>query len=330
MNKHRIVDLLWGGLVLASAYFFSREMGGKTTTLLSGYLLSMAVVSPVFLALWWLDRLPPLSARVWLRSLGFGLFVVPVVASMSHLVVEYLVGEQVNDSVLFEPGSGATFGDLAGSLLSAPLVEESLKGLLPFTYLCLSVSSRGLEPRHAGPWPAILIGLVVTLGFGSAENTTHFVGDAAAWQTRISYSYLHAFFSIPVLLAIGFSALLPTLTGRLALSGFGWFVSIIFHAAWNFEVRFDHPAWSPFPWVRHSSLVAPLAVFLCIFLVYWFERRTFNRIGVGPASLGQPPRRALPQLLAETRREFLSSPLIESPVGNPTLAPSQARPRSIA
>lgn len=306
--KLRISDWLWGLVFLLSAYDLLRTGDRWALELALGMAVSLATMLPMGFALWWLDRLPPLPARTWWRALGLGLLTIPVVASFAHVYVEVTVGDQAATSDLIDQETAGTFGDLAGSLLSAPILEETLKGLLPFYLLAASVDHLGLKQRRVGPWPALLVGLLVAFAFSCTENATHFARNPAEWQDRLLFPYLHGAFSLPMLLAIGFAVLLPSLSSRMALVLAGWSLSVALHAMWNTEIRFNHPDWSLWPWIRHMAVLSPFICTLAIGFVYAWEARSLRRLGGDPGSLKCPPRTVGDDSLAVARDEMLSRP----------------------
>lgn len=307
--KLRISDGLWGLAFLFAAYLMWGEADRDALQNAMGMALSLGTVMPALIALWWLDRLPPTPVRTWWRSLGFGLFIISIVATYVHLYVGVTVTETAVESEAFAPDTAENLGDLAGTLLSAPIFEESFKGLLPFLMLLASVDHSGLKRHEVGPWPALLTGLLVCLGFGSAENATHFVRNFADWQGRLFFAYLHAAFSLPMLLAIGFAALLPTLSSRIALSLGGWLVSVALHGLWNADVLFEGTQWSLGPWIRHAPTFSPALCGLCVGFVYWWERRALHRSGVDLRPLSKPPRSGETSTILAAREQILSRPL---------------------
>lgn len=308
--KSRFRDWLWGLAFLFAAYLMWGEADRKALDHAMGLALSLGAASPGLVALWWLDRLPPTPGKIWWMSLGFGIFIIPIVATYIHLYVGLTITEKAVESEAFGPGTADNLGSLARSLLSAPIFEESFKGLFPLLMLLTSVDHTGLKRREVGPWPALLSGLLVSLAFGSVENAGHFARDFADWQGRLWFAYLHAAFSMPMLLAIGFAALLPTLSSRIALSLGGWAASVVLHSLWNGNVLFENWGWSPGAWFRHAPVFSPVVCVVCIGFVYWWEVRAIRRCGVDPRPLSKPPRSGEISEILAAREEILSRPLV--------------------
>ncbi len=306
--KPRFSDLIWGLALLGSAFLMWGELDRHALNHALGLALSLVMVAPALLALWWLDRLPPTSARTWWRSLGFGIFIISILATYIHLYVGVTVTEKAVESEMFDAGKAQNLGDLAGSILSAPIFEETFKGLLPFLMLLTSVDHAGLKRRDVGPWPAVLSGFLVSLGFGSVENATHFARDFSDWQGRLFFPYLHAAFTLPMLLAIGFAALLPSLSSRMALSLGGWIVSVALHAWWNVDVSFQNLDWG-YGGIRHAAPLSPLICVLGVGFAYAWELRALRCEGALPPPLSRPPRSGETASTLAAREQVLSRPL---------------------
>jgi RsiW-degrading membrane proteinase PrsW (M82 family) len=274
-------------------------------------LFLLPILPPLFM-LWWLDRLPPMAGRYWVRAVGWGLLVAPVIASRMHLVSQVVVEGRLEDSGAFDAGAGATLGELASTILSAPLWEETIKALLPLIFLFRSASGKPGTANLAGPWPALLFGSLVTLFFGSIENATHYARDSAGWGDRLVFAYLHLFFALPVLLAIGYAAFLSTLSRRLALLAVGFSLSIVFHGLWNWEARLGS-VHSIAPWIEHAVILSPFVVIATWILVYLDEARRLQREGMLPTPLSRPFRRSTAATVAASREKRIRRALDEDP-----------------
>ncbi len=275
-----------------------------------GLATSMLPLLPGIALLWWLDRLPPLGGRVWTRSLGWGLLIVPLIASNTHLMVHVVIAGFLERNLPFSPGDSETFGGLAGSMLSAPVMEESLKAALPLWYLCR---------RHAlsGPWPALLVGSLTALGFGCLENTTHFATESMfgpLFASKFLFPYMHVFYSLPLFLAIGYAVYLPTLSRRLALVAVGWFASLLLHGLWNWEVIFGGSDLSVVPWYPHLAVVAPFLFIATILFVFLSETRALARSDIKVPGPLNRFRGCDVNVVLENRRERFEKVFAVSPV----------------
>ncbi|MEZ5433008.1 MAG: PrsW family glutamic-type intramembrane protease [Verrucomicrobiales bacterium] len=144
MNK-QITQWLWCSFYLISALELWSGHGLNAGAFGKGLMMALLPLLPGLALLVWLDRLPPIGAWGWAQAFGWGSLVIPFVASFTHVMVRVVVEDKVSNSGLFGPGDDAALGSLAGSVLSAPMVEEALKGLLPFLLLW------GRRPI-LGPW----------------------------------------------------------------------------------------------------------------------------------------------------------------------------------
>jgi len=275
----------WWTLFLLAALWQGIGYDAFSLRFLQALLLASIPLLPAFALLWWLDRLPPIGARTWFLALGWGMVLIPPVASNFHAFVAVKVAIFLEGTGTFNSEEGQNFGALAGSVLSAPLVEESLKAFVPLWLLC----------RHrdlSGPWPALLTGCLVALGFGCLETTT-VIGRAGAnpvspdaggmialLTARGHFPYLHIVFSLPLLLAIGLAVFLPTLSRRLALVFAGWTGSVVLHGLWNWEVYFGNTQLSLAPWYKHAPEASPAIFLATVLLVFHLESKPLARSGV--------------------------------------------------
>jgi RsiW-degrading membrane proteinase PrsW (M82 family) len=311
----------WWVLFALAGWVVWTGAGRYSGQLLVGLGLFFLAILPALLLLWWLDRLPPLAAKYWVRAVGWGLLVAPVVASRLHLYSQVVVEGELADSGAFDAGSGATLGELAGTILSAPLWEETFKALLPLIFLFRSASGKPGTANLAGPWPALLFGSLVTLFFGTMENSTHYARTSDGWGDRFLFAYLHLLFVLPALLAIGYAAFLPTLSRRLALIAVGFFFSIVLHGLWNWEARLGsiRPV---APWIEHAVILSPFVIIATWILVYLDEARRLQREGMPPTPLSRPFRRSTAATVAASREKLIRRALDEDPhlATSPSLA----------
>jgi RsiW-degrading membrane proteinase PrsW (M82 family) len=274
----------WWCLFLIAAVILFRGYGGVAGGLWLGLLYAAAPMIPALAFLAWLDRLAPLGTRIWVRAIGWGMLVVTLVAGNTHVFVKIWVERLILGSGLFEPGQDVALGSIASSVLSAPMAEEAMKGL--FLVLLLWSRARPIQ----GPWHGILAGSLVALSFGFMENgvnTARTLRQPNApgfmemiWQTRSVFPFLHAFFSLPMSLAIGVAALMPTVSRRVAAVFVGWLISSGLHGLWNWEVLLGKSDFSVVPWFRHAAIVSPPLIVLFLWAAHVLESRSLERYGV--------------------------------------------------
>jgi len=307
-------EWLWWVIFVLAGWVIWRDAGRHSGELRKGLGFSLLPLLPALLMLWWMDRLPPLAARYWIRAVGWGLLVGPVVASKMHLVAMVVVGDKIAESGEFDPSLESTFAELASSLLSAPVWEESLKAILPVMFLVRSSSGRGGATALAGPWPALLFGSLVALSFGFIENATHYARNVSDWEGRRLFAYLHVLFALPLLLAVGYAAFLPTLSRRLALILLGWILSVALHGLWNWEARLGATSYSVAPWIKQAVILSP---FICVAVwvaVYLDDSRRLRREGMGPIPLARPFPTSRSESVAASREQMLRHALEEDPL----------------
>lgn len=276
----------WWCLFLFVAVVLFRGYGGWSGGLWLGLLYAALPMVPALALMAWLDRLEPLGARIWVRAAGWGMLIVTFVAGYMHVFVKIWVERLVLGSGLFDPGQDVALGSIASSVLSAPLAEEALKGLFP----ALLLLSRARPIK--GPWQGILAGSLAALAFGFMENGVNYAKTLRqanapgyvdmVWQTRSIFPLLHVLFTLPMALAVGTAALMPTISRRLAVIVIGWLISGGLHGLWNWEALLGKTDFSVAPWFRHAAIVSPALILLVLGAAYWLESRSLGRHGAPP------------------------------------------------
>lgn len=139
----------------------------------------------------------------------------------------------ITPTLLFGPGAG----ELAGAVVFAPLVEESLKALALVGIL--------VYHRHEldSPLDGIIYGATVGLGFAMVENFLYFVGAYAeagpsAWGTSVLlrsviFGLNHALFTSATGLGIALARLAPQRERQAAIAVGGWAAAVALHAVHN-------------------------------------------------------------------------------------------------
>lgn len=255
-------------------------LGGREANLPGALLFSVPVVIPGFLFLLWLDRLPPFGLNGWVRGLAWGILIAAFLSRKIHLLVTYIITQRSAAGGWATVEEGFSLAGSATSLLSAPIVEELLKGFFPL--LLLWSRTRPVF----GPWQGLFAGTLSALAFGLMENATYLVldmpfaeGAAVPLTARWLHPYLHVLFTVPFALAIGFSGLLPTLSQRVAIIFTGYLLSVGTHACWNWDVLYGKEGGSIFSLIRHGLSFTPFFVAVILWGGYVLESRSLRSYG---------------------------------------------------
>lgn len=195
-----------------------------------GALCALLPVGPVVAVFLWIDRWEPEPPRMLLAAFGWGAGVAALVAivlnSGAVLAVEALLGRGQ--------------GDVVGSVISAPLVEEFVKG----AFLV------GLVVRRRREFDGVVDGIVyagiTAAGFAFTENILYFgrafleVGSvpAAAVATTFVFRgllspFAHPLFTAMIGIGTGVAASIRSRgLGALAILA-GYALAVVLHALWN-------------------------------------------------------------------------------------------------
>lgn len=232
------------GLLLALVTVF--ELGPGMA--LVGVLVAFTP-APVYLALWlWLDRYDPEPAWVLAACLAWGggaaTFVASLVNSAFGAVVLHLTSNQ-------------GLSDLLGASLSAPVVEEAMKGV---AVLALYVV---LRQEFDGVLDGIVYAGVVALGFATVENVLYY-GRVAGQEglpglvlvfglRGVLSPFTHAVFTSMTGIGVGFARLSHSAGLKVAAPLFGYACAVFLHFLWNTLAAFS----------------GNLLGFLVLYLVVW-------------------------------------------------------------
>lgn len=198
--------ILWGGLLTIPLVIFA------IATDPAAFGLSLVPILIVAPALMWLDRVEPEPRSSRLHAFLWGATISIVVAGTINSIVAVSVSEA------------------AAAVVSAPLVEESMKGL------AVLYAVRRLEVD------GVIDGLVYAgwagLGFAVVENMEYFLvasEEGVLAQTFVARALLtpfaHPLFTAWIGLAVG----LAVARGRRVFPSaiWGWMIAVALHAAWN-------------------------------------------------------------------------------------------------
>lgn len=195
-----------------------------------GALCALLPVGPVVAVFLWIDRWEPEPPRMLLAAFGWGAGVAALVAivlnSGAVLAVEALLGRGQ--------------GDVVGSVISAPLVEEFVKG----AFLV------GLVVRRRREFDGVVDGIVyagiTAAGFAFTENILYFgrafleVGSVPAAAVATTFvlrgllsPFAHPLFTAMIGIGTGVAASIRSRgLGALAILA-GYALAVVLHALWN-------------------------------------------------------------------------------------------------
>ncbi|MEE9187638.1 MAG: PrsW family intramembrane metalloprotease [Bacteroidota bacterium] len=198
-------------------------------------LLSLVVAVSTMVAylaiIWWMDRYDrePIGLLLWNFLWGaLGAIVLAVI---------YSVIVQAGVDALFR---GVITREIAGAIITAPVVEETMKGLFLFY--------TALDRRFDNVTDGAVYGAAIGLGFGMTENFFYFL-DAGSVDEWIVLVFVRTFFSAVMHgmatatfgAFVGFGKFQPTGTkGALVLTGL--FIAITIHFIWNASLSFGSTA----------------------------------------------------------------------------------------
>lgn len=242
-----------------------------------------------------MDRWHLLDADHWVAGLAWGGGVVAMSAAWLNGLTELALNDWAVGQLTYTPDQASGFGDLVGSVVSAPIVEETGKGLLGILGLW------SLRRPLRSPFQAALLGCVVALAFGSMENAPIFAaqfpsGGTWTWSEwlvspRHPLPMLHALFTLPMACLIGRAAYSPSLARRVGLVMMGWVCSVLLHSLWNWDSISRHKGLGyslGIDWIGSCSLIlVPLALLL-IWALEVHKLRRFRPDTAAPARAWVP------------------------------------------
>jgi protease PrsW len=196
-------------------------------------IIAAMIPTAVYVALiYWVDRYE--KEPIWLLSAAFIWGAVPSI--IAALIFNTLF------SIPFFILGGELVGDLAGAVLIAPIVEETLKGialLLIFWFW----------RHHIDSWlDGIIYGAMVGMGFAMVENVFYFMGEYAtggfeAWglnifMRAILFGLNHSLFTAMIGLGFAIARLSRKTYVRWTAPVLGWMAAVFLHFVHNFSASF--------------------------------------------------------------------------------------------
>jgi protease PrsW len=253
------------GLVVLGLVGSSIGAGGVVV----GALCALLPVGPVVATFLWIDRWEPEPPGLLLVAFLWG----ACFAALSALLINSSASLVVDE--LYGRGSG----DLVGSVVIAPFVEEALKGA--FLVALLLFRRREFD----GVIDGIVYAGLVAAGFAFTENILYF-GRAFAEESAAGGGVLtvlvlrgllspfaHPLFTAMIGIAAGIAANSRSVAGRVVLVLGGYAVAVLLHALWNSSASlFDGMGFLGV----YGLVMVPLFVAMIVIVV--FQRRREQRI----------------------------------------------------
>ncbi|MDL5157657.1 PrsW family intramembrane metalloprotease [Actinomycetospora termitidis] len=254
--------IVLGVCALAAIGLASTEIGAAGVIV--GAICAVLPVGPVLLAFAWVDRWEPEPPRLLLGAFlwgaGFAALVALIINSSAVLAAELLLGQGQ--------------GDVVGAVISAPLVEEFVKGA--FVVGLLLFRRREFD----GVVDGIVYAGFVGAGFAFTENIIYFgrafTDDGTAPVAGVIVTFIlrgvlspfaHPLFTAMTGIGVGIAASVRSRALGAGAILLGYVLAVILHALWNSATQLG-----PGFFGIYILIMVPLFVAL-IGLVVWQRRR---------------------------------------------------------
>lgn len=197
-----------------------------------------AAFIPMFiylLLIWWMDRNE--REPFWILLLNFiwgatGAIILGIIGSILFQIplsqgIEFLTGTRSSELM-----------DLSGAIITAPLIEESTKGI----FLMMMAFTK----RFDGVVDGVVYGGAIGLGFGMTENFLYFISygsTLASWITLVIIrtlfsAVMHCMSQATLGGFIGYAKFKPVIF-KVLLFPAGIFIAMFLHFTWNLTVSFN-------------------------------------------------------------------------------------------
>jgi RsiW-degrading membrane proteinase PrsW (M82 family) len=194
--------------------------------------LALLPVPLLILVVLWADRLEPEPRQ----NLAFAFAWGAGIAALSALIINSADLEYVT-----MPALGASTGQYVAVTFGAPVVEETMKGLVLFGLLWRRRSELD------GPTDGVIYAAMVGLGFAMVENVGYYISAIDAPErggiALLGYTFvlrgllsplLHPIFTSMTGLGVAYAASRPRGSGSARWAVFlGWLAAVVLHSTWN-------------------------------------------------------------------------------------------------
>jgi RsiW-degrading membrane proteinase PrsW (M82 family) len=257
-----------------------------------------AAFVPMFtylLIIWWLDR----NERE-----PFGMVFLNFIWGATGAIFFGMIGSLIFQIPLNEFLSSFSGGDnseqlfnFAGSVITAPVIEEFTKGI----FLFILAYSR----RFEGVVDGLVYGGAIGLGFGMTENFLYFISygttpESWLWLVIVRTCFsavMHCMSQASFGAVLGFAKFKPFVF-KIFLIPAGFMLAVFLHFSWNFTVSFEETTLLGFAFL----FLYAIAIFAVFQLSLYFEGKTIIKELQEEAANGLIPFEHLRYIPYVTRR----------------------------
>ncbi|MFD1719145.1 PrsW family intramembrane metalloprotease [Georgenia deserti] len=222
-----IVEILLIALGLVGAVFLVAYVAGQMgagATVVSG-VVAMVPLAGVIAAIMWVDRWEPEPRWLLVAALAWGAGVSTAGAMVLNTAYASLVYAQSGDPLR---------ADILSSVVSAPVVEEVLKGVGVLAIFLLR------RKYFDGPVDGIVYAAVVAAGFAFTENILYFARTESAAELGMTFimrgvmsPFAHVVFTSLTGIALGYASRATNRLAWLWMFPLGLAGAALLHAVWN-------------------------------------------------------------------------------------------------
>jgi len=179
----------------------------------------------------WMDRLEPEPRANLAFAFGWG----AGIAALAALIINTASLEYVT-----MPALGASTGEYVGATFGAPVVEETMKGLVIIGLLWRR------RDEIDGPTDGVIYAAMVGLGFAMIENVGYYINALVSPErggiALLGYTFvlrglvsplLHPIFTSMTGLGVAYAASRRRSPGGVLAVLAGWLAAVILHGTWN-------------------------------------------------------------------------------------------------
>jgi RsiW-degrading membrane proteinase PrsW (M82 family) len=221
-------------------------------------ILSLVTLVPMMAGVLALDRLEPEPRYLLVTTFLWG----------AGISIALSLGFEILGSVALRPGFGDNI-DAIGTVVLAPVVEETMKGLVLFgLFLFRRWEINGITD-------GIVYAATVALGFAAAENIGYYIGSAAEGTSTLALIFVirgvvapfcHPVFTAMTGVALALATRVRSPAGRFFLPLAGLAAAMVLHAIWNGSTLLGIGAWG-------IAFLIELGVLICLLVAVHIDRK---------------------------------------------------------